>query len=75
MIFSGIFFSEVTKRFKDIPETKVELDPIIDNIDFYKTNLILKNLKSYFKYLKKELSESDYEKLKNNFDEFNSTVS
>lgn len=75
MIFSGIFFTEVTKKFKDIQDTKIEIDPIIENIDFYKTNLILKNLKSYFKYLKKELSENDYEKLKKNFDEFTTTIS
>jgi len=57
LIFIGVFYIELTDKFRWKNVSKIEIWPILSDIDFWKTRKIYENLKSYLseiiKYLQK----------------------
>ncbi|UFX82970.1 PolC-type DNA polymerase III [Candidatus Absconditicoccus praedator] len=67
MIFCGVFFQEITNKFKNTDKPKVEIDAVFDNQDFWKTNKVFDGLKNDFKQLKNYLDEYDWYSIKQKF--------
>ncbi len=64
LVFTWILFQEITNKFKWTDKDMIEIDPILKNIDFYKTNKILWFMKENLKSLKEILQKEDFDTLK-----------
>lgn len=67
-IFMGVLFSETKKHFIDVQSTFLTINPIMDHINFYETNKLIKQIDNYMTILKSALDISDFEKLKQQID-------
>ncbi len=76
--FMGILFSELKIKFTNTSEDKKQINPIIDNIDFYKSNLFIKKLQNFYHILEEWLDIADWKLLISKLDKiielFNSIV-
>jgi hypothetical protein len=57
-------FSEITVFFKKVQNSKLEFNPIKDDINFWKTNNLLEQLNDKFSILKVKINENEFNKLR-----------
>ncbi len=69
MILSWVLYQELTKQFVWVSKDILEIDPIVWNIDFYKTNKLLDYLDIRLLQLKKFMEYDDYIELKSQVDD------
>jgi len=62
-VFMWVFFSETKKQFMNIQDNFITINPILENIDFFETNSLIKKFDSHKKLLEAALESSDFEKL------------
>lgn len=74
LIFTWTLYNEITNKFIWIQTNKIEINPIIDNIDFHKTNSLLKNLDEHIESIKKDLDEEEFNELRLKMDELMSVL-
>lgn len=76
--FMWIIFGELKLKFTNTTENKRQINPIQDNIDFYKTNLFFEKIKNFYSVLQESLDVNDWElliwKLEDMFDLLNKIV-
>lgn len=70
-IFIWVLFSELTEKFRNIQNPKIEINPILWDIDFYKSNNLYNNLIPDIKKITTIISESDLNEFKNLFLQLN----
>ena len=59
-IFMWIIYKEITSKFKNTSKNLIEIDPILDNIDFFKTNEVFSDIFLKLNDLKLFLSDEDF---------------
>jgi len=59
MIFMGVLFMELTNKFKGINTNKLEIGPILEDIDFWRTKKMYGILKKQFNEVSKKLIKYD----------------
>ena len=78
LVLIWVVFSEITTKFKNVQKPKIELDAIVDNVEFYKTNKLLSDLKERKDKILPLLSEYERQELEKNLGEldevFNNVV-
>ncbi len=62
-IFMWVLFSETKKHFINIQDNYITLDPIMDHINFYETNNLIKQFEKHKSFLESNLETSDFDKL------------
>ncbi|MDR2416034.1 MAG: hypothetical protein LBD75_05535 [Candidatus Peribacteria bacterium] len=59
-MFLGILRAETKKLFIGHAEESLQINPLIDNLDFYQTNLLLPKLKAFQQPLQSVLQQQDF---------------
>ena len=62
-VFMGVLFSETKPLFVNNPETKVTVNPILENINFYETNKLVLQFPDYKSLLQECLDDEDFQAL------------
>lgn len=68
-ILMGTIFLDTKEYFVHTSENKIQISNIIDNINFFKSNQILKQIDDYIPLRKKHLNNEDYELLNKNMED------
>jgi len=58
-----VLFSETKQKFVNIQNNYITINPIVDSIDFFETNKLLKKLDDHKNILKEVLDNADFDKL------------
>lgn len=74
LIFTGTLYNEITDKFIWVQLNKIEINPIIDNIDFHKTNWLLGHIQQHIDELKNDLDEEEFAELTFKIDEILETL-
>lgn len=74
-IFMWVLFSETKKHFIDIQSNYIILNPILDYINFYETNNLIKQFDKHKSLLKSNLETNDFDKLWSQISKFFDVVS
>ena len=69
-MFIWILWTETKKLFTDRPDDEIQINPIVTNVDFYQTNLLMPRFKEYGEKLKKSLELSDFNTLRTQIEHF-----
>lgn len=59
-VFMGILFSETKKKFIKVDSNNISINPILDSIDFYETNALLKKFDQHKVLLEELLGVDDF---------------
>ena len=62
-IFMGVVFAETKKCFVDVQESKLTINPILENINFYETNKLFLQFPAHKSILQECLDVDDFENL------------
>ena len=62
-VFMWVLFSETKQLFVNNPETKVTVNPILENINFYETNKLVLQFPDYKALLQECLDDEDFQAL------------
>lgn len=62
-VFMWVLFSETKQLFINNPETKVTVNPILENINFYETNKLVLQFPDYKSLLQECLEDEDFQAL------------
>lgn len=62
-VFMWVLFSETKQLFVNNPETKVTVNPILENINFYETNKLVLQFTDYKSLLQECLDDEDFQAL------------
>ncbi|MDR2189887.1 MAG: hypothetical protein LBP53_01535 [Candidatus Peribacteria bacterium] len=62
-MFLGILWTETKKLFIGRAEESLQINPLVNNLDFYQTNLLLPKLEAFKEPLQSSLSEQDFHTL------------
>jgi DNA polymerase III epsilon subunit-like protein len=62
-VFMWVLFSETKKHFVDIQNNYITLNPILDHINFYETNNLLKQLEKHQLLLENNLDSIDFDRI------------
>lgn len=62
-IFMGVLFKETKKQFINIQNNYITVNPILDNLDFFETNALIKKFAEHKRILEETLDQKDFEKL------------
>lgn len=69
-VFMWVLFSETKKHFINVQNNYITLDPILDHINFYETNNLIKQFDKHKSLLESNLDSLDFNKLWSNIDHF-----
>ncbi len=67
-VFMWVLFTETKKKFVDIRDNFLTINPILENIDFFETNRLIKKFDNHKKILEETLDQKDFENLRNKID-------
>lgn len=62
-IFMWVLFKETKKHFINVPNKYITINPILDNLDFFETNNLIKKFSEHKRILGGVLEQKDFEKL------------
>ncbi len=62
-VFMWVLFSETKKQFINIQNNYITINPMLDNLDFFETNRLIKQFGDHKKILEETLDQKDFEKL------------
>lgn len=63
-IFIGTIFSEITVFFRKVQNSRLEFNPIRDDVNFWKTNNLLEQLEDKINILKTKITEQEFNKIR-----------
>ena len=74
-VFMWVIFSETKRLFMNIPDTKLIVNPIIDNINFYETNKLVPQFSDHKTLLQECLDAQDFDNLRSKVDQLIAVLS
>ena len=74
-VFMWVIFSETKRLFMNIPDTKLIVNPIIDNINFYETNKLVPQFSDHKTLLQECLDAQDFDNLWSKVDQLIAVLS
>ncbi|HKL43684.1 MAG TPA: 3'-5' exonuclease [Candidatus Absconditabacterales bacterium] len=74
-VFMGVFFSETKKQFINVSNNFITINPILDSIDFFETNSLIKRFDSHRGLLESALDSIDFNRLWSKIDHMFAIIS
>ena len=74
-VFMWVLFSETKKNFINIQDNYITINPVLEHINFYETNNLIRQFDKHKSLLQSNLNISDFEKLWNQIDQLFRTLS